>query len=316
MPTSPKDPSIEARQPPCRLTLMAQLLHVIPKGRHLFAQRFFSRVPDKGPYIARFDRGQCALIVHLNDVVGRYLFVDGCWEPVVTSVFLHLLKPGQTFIDIGAHVGYFTLLAARRIMPGGLMIAFEPDPSNRKQLGDNLALNRVTEVEIEPLAVSASDGTVVFETSGQWNSGAANVVEHPQPGTSAHVESLRAVSLDNYCREKGIRQVDLVKMDIEGGEAQALAGMKQGLSAGLYRRILMEFHPGCLRSKQHEPRDILSQLLDGGFTAWQLSHRARGFTIRREAPAFSRSMLQPFDGHIPETPSHLLFVAKGDTAPL
>jgi FkbM family methyltransferase len=304
------DTAAIAQQPPASMLRLRRVLKVIPKGRHIVARWAVSRMRETGPCLIGFDDGRSVLAADLNDVLGRYVFVDGFWEPVVTSVFTHLLQPGQTYIDVGAHCGYFTLLAARRIMPGGRIIAFEPDTRNRRNLADNLALNECGEVVVEPLAVSEMDGNVMFETSSPRNSVVAKVTDHPA-GVGSQTESVRAVSLDSYCEKKNIRRVDLVKMDIEGGEAQAIEGMRRGLASGLYRRILMELHPGCLRGQNRDPRDVISALIDKGHTAWVLRDRARGIFGCRHVPSYNPRMLTPYDGTIPEPPSHFLFIAEG-----
>jgi FkbM family methyltransferase len=108
--------------------------------------------------------------------------------------------------DVGANVGFYTLLLARGVGPTGRVIAFEPNTANVALLRKHLRLNRIDNVEIVEAAVSDKEGTAFF--SGEGATGKLS-----QTGTP-----IRTVRLDNYKRP------DLIKMDIEGGETAALRG--------------------------------------------------------------------------------------------
>jgi FkbM family methyltransferase len=137
-------------------------------------------------------------------------FLHSCWlgfyEKQFAKYVAGLVRPNMIAFDVGANVGYYTLLLARRVGPGGRVIAFEPNPVNIACLKRHLRLNKITNVEIVEAAVSDCSGTSYF--SGDW-----------AEGKLAQTGSLvKTVRLDDYPRP------DLVKMDIEGGETAALRG--------------------------------------------------------------------------------------------
>jgi FkbM family methyltransferase len=137
-------------------------------------------------------------------------FNHGCWlgwyeKPCVEYV-ASLVRPGMTAFDVGANVGYYTLLLARGVGPKGRVIAFEPNPVNVAHLKEHLRLNKIGNVEIVEAAVSDRDGTAFF-------SGEGAVGKLSQTGTQ-----MKTVRLDDYPRP------DLIKMDIEGEETAALRG--------------------------------------------------------------------------------------------
>jgi FkbM family methyltransferase len=86
-------------------------------------------------------------------------FWAGMFEPVVEGVFADIVRPGSVVYDIGAHIGYYTLIAARRTGAGGQVVAFEPDPQNRARLERHIALNELVNTRVVPFAVSDASGT-------------------------------------------------------------------------------------------------------------------------------------------------------------
>ena len=137
-------------------------------------------------------------------------FIHGCWlgwyEKLCAEFVASLIQPGMVAFDVGANVGYYTLLLARGVEPEGRVIAFEPNPTNVAHLKEHLRLNKINNVEIVEAAVSDREGTAFF--SGEGATGSLS-----QTGTP-----LRTVQLDNYPRP------NFIKMDIEGGETAALRG--------------------------------------------------------------------------------------------
>lgn len=125
-------------------------------------------------------------------------------------------QPGDVFVDIGAHVGWYTLRAARAVGPAGFVIALEPDPVNRHQLEKNLSLNQVRNCEIVPLAAWSRPGRV------RWRSGQEPVWHKVDEQEGSEV--IEATRVDDLVTQWNLERVDWIKMDIEGGEVEALKG--------------------------------------------------------------------------------------------
>lgn len=176
------------------------------------------------------------------------LATRGVREEAHTRLMGDLLEPGQHVLDLGANIGYYTLLSARAVGPEGRVLALEPDPGNLDLLERNVELNGF-EDRVEILAVAASDrkGTARLAAGD-----AANLRRIDAAGT-VEVET---VSLDDLLA--GRPRVDLLRMDVEGHEVQVLDGMDGTVEDGEGpRRILMEVHPS-----RYEPRDALSRRLE------------------------------------------------------
>lgn len=156
-------------------------------------------------------------------------YVRCSYEPAVTATLQRLVRPGWVCVDLGAHYGYFSLLLAQLVGSAGRVVAFEPSAENAAILRRNVALNDLeNRVTVEEYAVSdgsTSEAALTLpETfSSEWTL-------RREQGTRSQVVS--AIALDDYSPPG--QRVDLIKMDIEGAEAQALSGMS---------RILHESHP-------------------------------------------------------------------------
>lgn len=199
----------------------------------------------------------------------------GCWlgsyEVEVQALISQIVKPGQVFYDIGANVGFFTLLASRLVGPGGRVYAFEPMPDNLARLRQHLALNRVANVEVIAAAVSHEAGELTFSGAeakahrADIRIGISKLREyvgrhdvprnpHDKPGYETKV---RAVALDDLYQAGEIKPPDILKMDIEGAELDAFRGMTK-LLRETRPLLLIEFHGALIEGQD---ADTLSRKL-------------------------------------------------------
>lgn len=133
------------------------------------------------------------------------------------------LQPGMTFLDVGAYHGIFSLLAAMKMASGERVIAFEPSPRERWRFEFNLRMNGISGVRLEPYAVSASTGAVNFFTVASGFT-SMNSLRPPPIDRPIREIAVEAMALDDYLTRQSVSGVDLMKIDVEGGELQAFAG--------------------------------------------------------------------------------------------
>jgi FkbM family methyltransferase len=158
--------------------------------------------------------------------------VLGCWvgfyEAPEMAVFGALIKPGATVFDLGAHSGYFTLLASKLVGPRGQVMAAEPLPANVEALRRHVETNRLRNVTIVDSAIGSRDGAVISFSADSVGLGYGAAVT----GTSSNVEDMkvRTVTIDKLIAD-GLPIPDVVKMDVEAMEAQALEGAQSVLKA-------------------------------------------------------------------------------------
>lgn len=295
--------------PPLGVRLSRGVIRLMPRGRYFWIRKLSRWTRWEHPFIARFDESQQRFIVDLTQLAARNVFYYGFHERALTSVFLHLLKEGDTVIDVGANFGYFTMLAARRVGCHGRVVAFEPEPQNQRWLQQNLALNGYEWVEVSDFAIASGQGTVHMDAGrGTDNRGrTSTVVKHISHGALIDV---RTLGLDGFCDRAGIRVVDLLKVDIEGGEASAIQGMVEGIKEHRYRRILMEIHPQPLAEIGATSGAILAPFRNAGYGCYLLTNNTAG-GCRHYSLRFSKDLIRKtaWPDNLTGTPKHFLLLA-------
>ncbi|MDP7030548.1 MAG: FkbM family methyltransferase [Phycisphaerales bacterium] len=199
----------------------------------------------------------------------------GDYEPASRAACRSALQPGQTFVDIGAHVGLFAVPASEAVGPSGTVIAFEPDPDNRALLERNLSRHNCDNVTVVPAALADRDGEMQLARS-RFNTGDHRISE-ASGGLRVPV-----YALDDWLDRCGVVP-DVIKMDVQGAEPLVLAGMRRTLEADRPLHVLFEFTPAMLRKRGAAPQALLEQFLADGFTLFMIDER-RGDSIA-SAPA-------------------------------
>lgn len=165
----------------------------------------------------------------------------GTYEPDLQDAAKHFIKPGMTVYDVGANIGYISLLAARLNSPDGRVIAFEALPANIQRLTQNVTLNQLEKrVSVQHAAVVDTVGKVTFymHRSGAMGKAAGSAGRDEQYQQSIQVDG---IALDDFIFKQNQPKPDLVKLDIEGGEGMALAGMSRTLQE-IRPVFLIELH--------------------------------------------------------------------------
>lgn len=208
-------------------------------------------------------------LMYLDPVDSLRLSINGVYEEFETSIISQLTKPGDVVVDVGAHIGYYTLILADLVGPKGRVFAFEPDPVNFKLLSKNVKVNEFNSVTLINQAVTDKAGEVKLFTS-QENFGDHQIYSSDLSRKSVKV---KATSLDKYFRSKA--KIDLIKIDIQGSEPAALAGMRQLLLANPNIIVLSEFWPWGINQFGYNPGDYLKQWLSMGFKVIELRRREK-----------------------------------------
>jgi FkbM family methyltransferase len=176
--------------------------------------------------------GQSFRLTHVDEsYLAFQLFWHGgqYYEPISRAVLEALLRPEHTFLDLGAHVGFYSLAGALSVK-GVKVIAFEPNPKNFRILQANVAANGLTGVHCEPLAISDTDGTATLYLTESDMS--ASLMKDFQAEDTAQIDSIEVptVSLDSYVQRHGVRGPMLIKVDIEGHEPAFFRGASKTLA--------------------------------------------------------------------------------------
>lgn len=199
------------------------------------------------------------IAVRLNDnFIGAVIAHRKNYEPHVIRTLKKYLRKGDTFVDVGANIGFFALWAASIVGPKGRVFAFEPNKANCQLFRLSIAANRFEDyLELHPVAVADKIQQLKFVSAGVNSNGHLVGTDEVDLGL-APVEIIDAITLDSALAD--CRQINVVKMDIEGAEAMAWQGMQQIIGQH-HPIILFEFSPVLLRRiSQIEPADFLKEV--------------------------------------------------------
>jgi FkbM family methyltransferase len=200
------------------------------------------------------------LRVDAGDATSRFsLRCTGDYDPVFAEV--SRLRPGMAFVDIGANVGLFSIVAAERVGPSGSVAAFEPNPPIFAKLLENLALNGAVIVSPFNLAVGADNGSATFDSGPQGHSGRA----HLAPAGSARVEQISGDAFLNLVEPLTGARPTMVKIDVEGAEAMVIGSMRKLLERPRLETVVVEVDGANLSRFGASPTDLYEAMARLGF---------------------------------------------------
>ena len=188
------------------------------------------------------------------------LYVCGSFEPNEFNFLDRLLKPGMVFVDVGANDGYYTLFAARLVGSAGRVVSVEPSSRERGHLERNLARNDLGNVTVVPSALGAATGVADLRVAHGAHTG------HNTLGSFAHddvvpvsVERVPLETLDTMVTRIGLPGIDVIKIDVEGGETNVIVGARKVLSS-MRPILMMEVNDGALRAQGSSEAALLETL--------------------------------------------------------
>jgi FkbM family methyltransferase len=208
--------------------------------------------------------GGSRMLVRTDDMIGRVLALSGTWEPNVTAALQSALAPGDVFLDIGAHIGYYAVVAAQLVGPAGHVYAFEPSPSSYRLLRRNIELNRFSNVTAFEVAVGLTTGRGTLYEGPRQNSGLATL----NPVFAAKREGAQEIAVDirpvtSLVPEGELERVRAVKIDVEWQELEVLQSLEPLVELDLPLTIFLEWTPR--RADPHVGEALLEFCAAHGF---------------------------------------------------
>jgi FkbM family methyltransferase len=184
------------------------------------------------------------------------------FEPYETAIFKEMVKPGMTIVDIGAHIGYYTLLAAKQAGPHGKVYAFEPEPKNFALLSKNITANNANTIKTFNTALSDQSGTRELFIE-KYNKG-----HHSFAKNVNTVETIRVTTttLDETMKNNGSPEINILKIDVEGAEPIVLRGMRETIKRSPKMTIFTEVYPRSMTKLGESAEAYLNELTSMGFT--------------------------------------------------
>jgi FkbM family methyltransferase len=193
-----------------------------------------------------------------KSVMARFLGLDVSYEEETTKLFTEIVRDGMNVLDLGANVGYYTLLAGSQVGERGRVFAFEPWQGSFSLLQKNIEVNGFKNITAVPKAVSSRCGRRELFL-------AKDPVHHSLAleNGSKSVE-VDVITVDEFVRERNI-SVDVVKMDVEGAESDVLEGMADTISKNPHMKLITELAPVHLERNNCSPSQFLRKLMDYDF---------------------------------------------------
>lgn len=206
------------------------------------------------------------------------------YELKETRFIRRFLKPGMVFFDVGANVGYYSLIASPLIRDEGAIHSFEPVSTQHADFTENISRNGLRNISLNRLIVSDQPGEMEINLGSEDNSGSASVMfayraDHP-------TERVACTTLDEYVREHDIRRLDAIKIDTEGHELFVLKGGQRTL-ARFQPLLLLEVRGEMLAQIGSSREELFNWLASAGYVPYELRRSGR-----------PRRMKQPADGNL------------------
>jgi len=246
---------------------LCRFLHKTRQQRAVTLRFFARRGLSKLPYLpirirlsVSPEESTCFWWSYLPDAYhADRTFCDYWGDDIGELRFLwRVLKPEGSFIDIGAYHGVYSLIASRRIHDRGSIIAFEPSPRERRRLTLHLRMNCISTVVLESYAVAAETGdSCLFKVVSGFTS--MNSLRRPASGDPVQPVAVKTISLHEYLERRRIERLDVIKIDVEGGELEVLRGARRML-ADLRPLIICEVLDWVTGPWGYPAREIVSHL--------------------------------------------------------
>jgi len=195
---------------------------------------------------------------------GLRLLKNGVYEPETRDALKQILQPGFRVVDLGANEGYFSILASQCVGPEGSVLAIDPQDRLAAVLERNIELNQCSNITVFPGAISDYQGQAELHLLPDLNTGGSSLAQITRYRTATQTTPL--CTLEHLLSKKGWDHVDLIKIDIEGWEWEALFGSRNLFQSGAIAGIYLELHHHLLKRRGLDPNQLLEFLHQAGYS--------------------------------------------------
>ena len=195
--------------------------------------------------------------------LGYEITNTGEYEPAMRKILQSYLKEGSVFVDLGANEGYFTVIGAQLCGNVGRVLAIEPQERLLNVINQNLKVNSVENVTVANVAITDHSGEETLHLASDLNTGSSGL--HRATKYRVRTQQVASVTLEALLNERGILNVDLLKVDIEGFEYEALLGSVDLFRKQRIKALALELHPWILSARGKPEAHIRTMLLDCGY---------------------------------------------------
>ena len=199
------------------------------------------------------------------------LSINGIYEEFETNLIKKEIHSGDVVVDIGANIGYYTLLFAKLVGEKGKVFAFEPDPTNFELLKKNVEINDYKNVILEQKALSDSHGKMMLSLNSENTAGHHLNFKQENIDNSIEVDVL---NFDQYFAKRKL-DINFIKMDVEGAESNVIKGMTNTIKNSHNLKMIVEYNPNAIHQMGLHPETFLDLLSDCGFSINDINERTK-----------------------------------------
>ena len=218
------------------------------------------------------------LLLDPDDYFSGLLIRNGIFEAPESELVSRLVRQGDTCIDAGSHIGYYTCLLARLVGETGRVYAFDANPQACETANRNLSLNGLTCAEVFHTALSDHEGSLPFHISSDEQTGLSSVGSIP---TSKQTIQVPCGRLETFLQNRGIEHIRLLKIDVEGSEEMVLRGLGRFLTSHATDLILVELYDERLQVMNTCTEKVKEILQSASYRAWTYDN-ASGWRLASE----------------------------------
>jgi FkbM family methyltransferase len=276
--------------PTIRQSLVASLTRHYPlySGCGTFAnKRFIQNIAGNSTESvwARVPGGE--ILAPLDDYVGRAAFYVGDLDRKLTWICEKIVRPGDTVLDIGANIGIVTLLLSKLVGKNGMVHSFEPNPDLQKLLHESFNHNQISNVRLHPIALGSEQCSLELRIP-RVNAGAASLIRN-RGLSDCNVFEVPVRRLSSIVTEEGIESIRLIKIDVEGFEADVLKGGEDVLKSIRPEAILFETDENADGTALEQP--VIKLLHNFGYGFFSLPRCLLRMRLRRFDPNKSNQII-------------------------
>ncbi len=279
--------------------ILAFILHLLPATAPEFIYKNLLRLPVLRkmtnailrkiiPGSLRIPEG--ILLLNPDDPVVSGALMLGVYEVTFKNLFTGALHSGMTVVDIGANIGYYTLIASAHVGVSGKILAYEPEPENLRFLDTTIVKNNLRNVSVIRSALGEKTGVATLYCDPN------NKGKHTMLPTAANTPIyVPTTTLDQSLKDQSVQKVDLIKIDTEGWEAKIFLGMQHTLSA-YHPQIFFEFAPERIRLTGEDPLYLLDTLTALGYVIESINEQTEALEPISDGAQFIKT-LHGYDGY-------------------
>ena len=272
------------RRPP-RSTLFpyTTLFRSIGLGKEFLAERLLAAFRTRPSHRIATTKAGPKFHVQTDDLLQAYIYLFGFWEPNITDWVTRRLHQADVFIDVGANIGYFSVLASRLVKNDGHVVAIEASPEFTAIIGENLVLNKCTNVRFVNVAASDGAGRIPFYRPDPHNR--ANTTGILAGRELQPLFTIDSIALPDILTDEEITRTRLVKIDVEGLELSVVLGLIPKLAQMRSdAELIIEISPDLLAAQGHTPTDLVDLLGAYGFNAYRVFNDYQPSSYVRKSP--------------------------------